>query len=107
MNNNRDTRTIISNPLGLVFATQKEWRRLYTDDVPVLEGYQLVTVKSNCDIYMLFRDMNPSTWSMHSDEFILLRITTSEETGSVNFYMMNLNSIEAEQFRDTPLPLLM
>lgn len=107
MNSNRDTRTIISNPLGLVFATQKEWQRMFTDALPALEGYQLITTKSNCDVYMLFRDMNPSTWSKHQDEFILLKVTTSEETGGVNFYMMTLNRIEAEQFRDTPLPLWM
>ena len=105
MNSNRDTCTIISNQLGFVFATQKEWKRIHSDDLPALDGYQLITTKSNCDVYMLFRDMNPATWSKHYDDFVLLKVTTSEETGGVNFYMMSLNHNEAEQFRDIPLPL--
>ena len=103
---NHDTHSVISNDIGIVFATQKEWQRLPADDLSVLDNYGIITsMASTGSIYMILRNINPLDWKITEETLLLLRITTSEETGRVDFYTMELTAAEAALLKDTPLPL--
>lgn len=103
---NRDNRTIISNADGIVIATQKEWNRLQADDLTCLNGYIVVrSMISTGSVYFILRNMNPESWCINHDKYQLLKVTTDEETGKVDFFIIELNEDEAELINDTPLPL--
>lgn len=106
MKNNHDTHSVISNDIGIVFATQKEWQRLPADELSVLTAYSIVSSQATTgSIYMILRNMSIIDWKIRDNDFLMLKITTSEETGRVDFYTMELTAAEAALLKDTPLPL--
>ena len=106
MKDNHEIHSILNNQDGIVFATQKEWQRLPADELSVLDNYAIITsMASTGSIYMILRNINPLDWKITEETLLLLRITTSEETGRVDFYTMELTAAEAALLKDTPLPL--
>ena len=104
--NNRDTLTLISAPDSLTFACRKEWRRLPADSLAAVHGYAVIgNMISTGSVYILLRNMNPLSWQQNIEDYKLLKVTTSEETGKVDFFAMDLNQAEANQVMSHQLTL--
>lgn len=105
-NNNNDFLTLIANPEGITFATMRNWRKLLSDNVSDLEGYIVIgTMITTGSIYLTIRNMNPGCWQLCHEDIKLLKITTNEETGKLDFFLMDLNASEAKQIKNYPVTL--
>lgn len=102
---NRDNHTILSNADGIVFATQKEWKRLPSDRLNILNHTVISNWVTSCGAYFLLRNICPFDFRPGQEKFILLKIVTDEETGKVIFYEMELDTAETDMIMDTPVAL--
>ena len=101
-----DTMTLISNQDGLTFAVMRNWHHLPSDDLSALEGYVVVrTMITAGSVYLTIRNMNPQCWQLNHEDIKFLKITTNEETGKLDFFLMDLTASEAEQIRHFPIAL--
>ena len=102
--NNRDTVTVISDPDGLTFATAKKWTRLMKEDLDTLNGYEVIgNMIGVCSVYILLRNRAPLRLEPPQEDFVLLQTTTNEETGKIDFFIMDLNRTEAECIKNYDL----
>lgn len=102
----RDKHTILSNTDGIVIATQKEWHRLSEDELAALTGYEIINVKvSTGSVYFILRNMNAFEWLEHQDKMLLMKSTTNQDTGRVEFFSIELNKNEAMLVKVTPVSL--
>jgi hypothetical protein len=94
----------MSNVDGIVFATQKNWRRI-NDDLSCLDGFAVITSRVSAgSVYFLLMDMSPLDW--HSDRrpsYLLEKVTTNEETGKTDFFIIVLSRDESMLFESVPL----
>ena len=96
-NQNHSVLTVISDPDGLTFANSKKWKRILSDDLSILNGFQIVeNMTGTNSVFLLCRDMNPWAWQPGREDMKLLQISTDDETGKIMFNIMDLNAAEAE-----------
>ena len=106
MNNSRDTHTLFSNPDGIMFATQKDWNQLPADDMSFLEHYMIIFSKPSAgSCFFMLRNMNPERWRIGNEKLLLLKVAPNPDTGRTDFFVMELNTDEAELIKYTPLAL--
>ncbi len=92
-----ESKVIIEDADGITIAIRHDWRRFREDELSTLTTYTIVgNAVGSGGIYQVLRNINPLDFLQRvSNEFMLVKYVTDEETGKVIVLAVKISSDEA------------